>query len=47
MKKHTFEERTLELAKEKALYELGLNVDNIIINNVSEKNGLLRKTSKN
>ncbi len=44
MKKHTFEERTLELAKEKALYELGLNADNIIINNVSEKNGLLKKS---
>ena len=44
MEKYTYEEKNLELAQEKALYELGLNKDNIIINDVKEKNGLLKKS---
>lgn len=44
MKKYTFEEKNLELAQEKALYELGLSKDNIIITNVQEKNNLLKKS---
>lgn len=44
MKKYTFEEKNLDLAKEKALYELGVNEDNIIINNIMEKNGILKKS---
>ena len=44
MKKYIYEEKNLELAKEKALYELGLSSDKIIINDITEKNGLLKKT---
>lgn len=44
MEKYTYEEKNLELAQEKALYELGINKDNIIINDVKEKNGLLKKS---
>lgn len=44
MKKYTFEEKNLELAQEKALYELGVSKDNIIINSVQEKNNLLKKS---
>lgn len=44
MKKYTFEEKNLELAQEKALYELGLSKENIIINSVQEKNNLLKKS---
>lgn len=44
MEKYTYEEKNLELAQEKALYELGVNKDNIIINDVKEKNGLLKKS---
>lgn len=44
MEKHIYEERNLELAKEKALYELGLTEENIIINDITEKNSLLKKS---
>lgn len=44
MKKYTFEEKNLELAQEKALYEIGLSKENIIINSVQEKNNLLKKS---
>ncbi len=44
MKKYIYEEKNLELAKEKALYELGLSSDKIIINDITEKSGLLKKT---
>ena len=44
MKKYVFEEKNVDLATEKALYELGVNKDSIIINNTIEKNGLLKKS---
>lgn len=44
MKKYIYEEKNQELAIEKAAYELGLTKDNIIIENVNTKNGLLKKT---
>lgn len=44
MKKYTFEEKNLDLALEKAAYELGLTKENILINNTTEKNGLLKKS---
>ena len=44
METHTYEEKNLELALEKAAYELGLTQDNILINNITEKNGLLKKS---
>lgn len=44
MKKCTFEEKNFDLAQEKALYELGLSKENIIINSVQEKNNLLKKS---
>ena len=44
MEKYTFEEKNLDLALEKASYELGLTKENILINNVTEKNGLLKKS---
>lgn len=44
MEKYTFEEKNLDLAIEKAAYELGLTKDNILINETTEKNGLLKKS---
>lgn len=44
MEKHIYEEKDLDLALEKAAYELGLTKENILINNKTEKNGLLKKS---
>ena len=44
MEKYTFEEKNLDLALEKAAYELGLTKENIIINEIKEKNGILKKS---
>ena len=44
MEKYTFEEKNVELALEKAAYELGLTKENILINETNEKNGLLKKS---
>lgn len=44
MEKHTFEEKNIDLALEKAAYELGLTKENILINETTEKNGLLKKS---
>ena len=44
MEKHTFEEKNIDLALEKAAYELGLTKENIIVNEIIEKNGLLKKS---
>lgn len=44
MEKHTFEEKNIDLALEKAAYELGLTKENIIVNEIVEKNGLLKKS---
>lgn len=46
MKHYIFEAKTLEEAKNKALTELNLTEDNIIIKHVEEKQGLLKKTAK-
>ena len=45
MNTYTFEDKTLEEAKNKALKELNINEENIIIINTTEKNGLLKKSA--
>ena len=44
MKKYIFEEKNIDLAIEKAAYELGITKENILINETTEKNGLLKKS---
>lgn len=46
MNKYIYEGKTLEEAKNKALTELNLTEENIIINVLEEKNGLLKKSVK-
>lgn len=45
MNTYTFEDKTIEEAKNKALKELNINEENIIIINTTEKNGLLKKSA--
>ena len=45
MNTYTFEDKTIEEAKNKALKELNINEENIIIINQTEKNGLLKKSA--
>lgn len=45
MNTYTFEDKTIEEAKNKALKELNINEENIIIINQIEKNGLLKKSA--
>lgn len=45
MNTYTFEDKTIEDAKNKALKELNINEENIIIINKTEKNGLLKKSA--
>ena len=47
MNKYIYEGKTLEEAKNKALTELNLTEENVIINILEEKNGLLKKSVKN
>ena len=44
MNTYAFEDKTIEEAKNKALKELNINEENIIIINTTEKNGLLKKS---
>lgn len=46
MKRYLYEAKTLEDAKEKALSELKINEENLIINVLEEKNSLLKKSIK-
>ncbi len=46
MNKYIYEGKTLEEAKNKALTELNLTEENVIINILEEKNGLLKKSVK-
>lgn len=46
MKKYTFEGKTIEEAKNKAISELNTTEDNLIIKVLSEKQGLLKKIAK-
>lgn len=46
MKHYIFEAKTVEEAKEKALKELNLTEENVIINIKEEKQGLLKKVAK-
>lgn len=46
MNKYIYEGKTLEEAKNKALTELNLTEENVIINVLEEKNGLLKKSVK-
>lgn len=46
MKKYTFEGKTIEEAKNKAISELNTTEDNLIIKVLSEKQGLLKKVVK-
>ena len=43
MNTYTFEDKTIDEAKNKALKELNINEENIIIINKTEKNGLLKR----
>lgn len=45
MNTYTFEDKTIDEAKNKALKELNINEENIIIINKTEKNGLLKKSA--
>ena len=45
MNTYKFEDKTIEEAKNKALKELNINEENIIIINKTEKNGLLKKSA--
>ena len=45
MNTYTFEDKTIDDAKNKALKELNINEENIIIINKIEKNGLLKKSA--
>lgn len=45
MNTYTFEDKTIEEAKNKALKELNINEENIVIINKIEKNGLLKKSA--
>lgn len=45
MNTYTFEDKTIDEAKNKALKELNINEKNIIIINTTEKNGLLKKSA--
>ena len=45
MNTYTFEDKTIDEAKNKALKELNINEENIIIINQTEKNGLLKKSA--
>ena len=45
MNTYTFEDKTIDEAKNKALKELNINEENIIIINQAEKNGLLKKSA--
>lgn len=45
MNTYTFEDKTVEEAKNKALKELNINEENIVIINKIEKNGLLKKSA--
>ena len=45
MNTYTFEDKTIDEAKTKALKELNMNEENIIIINKTEKNGLLKKSA--
>lgn len=45
MNTYTFEDKTIEEAKNKALKELNINEENIVIINTTEKNGLLKKSA--
>lgn len=45
MNTYTFEDKTVDEAKNKALKELNINEENIIIINTTEKNGLLKKSA--
>lgn len=46
MKKNYYEGKTLEEAKEKAITDLGLNEDDLIVSVIEEKNSLLKKNTK-
>lgn len=46
MKKYIYEGKTIEELKEKALNELKVNEEDLIINILEEKNSLLKKTAK-
>lgn len=46
MNKYIYEGKTLEEATTKALNELNVNEDNIIVNVIEEKNGILKKSVK-
>ena len=46
MKKHFYEAKSYEDAKNKALAELKIDEDNIIINILEEKQGILKKSIK-
>ena len=46
MKKYTFEGKTIEEAKNKAISELNTTEDNLIIKVLSEKQGLIKKVVK-
>ena len=45
MNTYTFEDKTIEEAKNKALKELNINEENVIIINKTEKNGLIKKSA--
>ena len=45
MNTYTFEDKTIDEAKNKALKELNINEENIIIINKTEKNGLIKKSA--
>ena len=45
MNTYKFEDKTIDEAKNKALKELNINEENIIIINKTEKNGLLKKSA--
>ena len=45
MNTYKFEDKTIDEAKNKALKELNINEENIIIINTTEKNGLLKKSA--
>ena len=46
MKKNYYEGKTIEEAKEKAITDLGLNEDDLIVSVIEEKNSLLKKNTK-
>jgi len=46
MKKYIYEGKTIEELKEKALNELNVSVEDLIVNVIEEKSSLLKKTAK-